>query len=271
MATKQRTISIGNGANEMARMVRVLVEDPGLGRFIPTVAFAAAAAAAIAPLVCADVGQVSFLLDEADTHIHLGVLVLSGVLARHLAFGQLGASELLGPGDIIRPWPRQSGRSSDFDIQWEVLAPVRLAVLDEGFVRRIAPWPEVHSALWDRGGERADAHALQAALRQTSRIEDRVLVALWHFAVRWGEVDAEGRRLDLSNVTGEVLGRIVGARRQSVSTALGKLADSGAIKRLPGRQVVIPSEPAQLQRIAPGRRSTDRPSRIADRGEDAAA
>lgn len=246
-------------------MVRVLEEDPELGRYVRAPAFAAASAAALAPLMRLGEGPVAFLIDEPDTREHLGLLLLGGVIARHGSFGQIGAVEFLGSGDLLRPWPRRSSSGREaLTVRWEVLAPARLAVLDRGFARRICAWPAIHSALLDRAARRSDAQALQAALGQAGRVEDRVLLALWHFAGRWGQTGPEGRSVRLTNITGEVLARFVGARRQSVSTALGRLTDSGQIKRQPHRTMLLPNEPPQLRKIQPGRRATDRPPRLRD-------
>jgi CRP/FNR family transcriptional regulator, cyclic AMP receptor protein len=243
-------------------MVRVLDEDPDLGGYLDGPALAAASAAAVAPLLHVSPGPVALLIDEPATHEHLGLLVLHGVIARHVSFGQIGAIEFLGPGDVFRPWPQLVGTRESMDIRWEALAPVRLAALDADFAHRVRPWPQIHSALLERAGRRPDALALQAALRQASSVEDRVLLALWHFAGAWGHVTPDGRSVQLTNITGEVLARFVGARRQSVSTALGRLADSGRISRRPDRSVLVLEQPSELERIQPGRRATDRQPRI---------
>lgn len=243
-------------------MARVLDVCPDLAGDLAGSALAAASAAAIAPLLHLETGLTAFVVDRAATDSHFGFLLLDGVMLRHVTFGHVGSTEFLGPGDVLRPWPRRGSRREIAEVRWEVLTPARLAVLDPDFAGRVRPWPQIHAGLLDRTGLRADSQALQASLRQAGRVEDRVLLALWHFAGRWGEVGAEGRTVSLANLTGEVLARFVGARRQSVSTALGKLSDSGALRRGPGRTVHIPNEPPELQEIQPGRRATDRPPRI---------
>lgn len=244
-------------------MLRVLDEDPDLGRFLSPAARAPAASAALAPLMTLDRGTASFLIDEADTHGHFGLLMLSGVLVRHVTFGSIGSNDFLGPGDLVPPWtgsargPREAAR-----VRWEALAPIRLAVLDREFASRIRAWPEIASALLGRAAQRSDSQALQAALQQAKRVEDRVLLALWHFAGRWGEIEPEGRVLSMPELTGEVLARFIGARRQSVSTALGKLIDIGAMQRLADHSILIPDQPPQLSALQPGRRATDRMPRL---------
>jgi hypothetical protein len=62
---------------------------------------------------------------------------------------------------------------------WETLTPSRLAVFDHEFATRLRPWPELVAALFDRYTERLAWHLLCAALRQTRRVDDRALIALW--------------------------------------------------------------------------------------------
>jgi CRP/FNR family transcriptional regulator, cyclic AMP receptor protein len=243
-------------------MVRVLDEDPDLGRYLSGRALELASSAAVAPLLRVAVGPTTFLIDESATHAHLGLLVLDGLIARHVSFGQIGANDFLGPGDLLRPWLNRGDSAEVMQVTWEALGPSRLAALDQDFANRTRAWPEIATALLDRAAERCDSQALQAALHQTRRVEDRVLLALWHFAGRWGQVGPEGRIVSLRNITRELLARFVGARRQSVSTAIGQLAAAGTIRRLPDGSLVLPREPPQLERMAPGRRATDRKPRV---------
>ncbi len=153
-------------------------------------------------------------------------------------------------------------------MRWEVLAPSRVAILDRDFALRIRPWPEIVSVLLDRGFNRADSLLLQAALRQAVRVEDRVLLALWHFADRWGEAADEGWKIRIPRLTGETLANIVGARRQTVSTALGQLADRRAISRGKDGLWILVQRPPQMDAIQVGRRASDETHLI---GEDPAS
>jgi CRP-like cAMP-binding protein len=205
----------------------------------------------------------SFGRYEQPDSRHLGLLVLNGLVVRHMIFGQLGTNELVGPRDLMRPWARRRDASEVAHIDHEALVPVRLAVLDRTFVDRVRAWPEITTVLLDRASDRSDSQSLQSALRQARRVEDRVLVALWHFAGRWGQIGSEGRVIALPNVTGEILGRFVGARRQAVSTAITSLVRTGAVTRRADGTLVIPREPPKLDAIEPGRRATDRKPRLA--------
>src|SRR4051794_39175136 len=74
----------------------------------------------------------------------LGLLMLSGVLCRRVGQSECYGAELIGPGDLMRPWDRVGEWSSiPVESSWLVLQPARLAILDNGFARRAAPFPEV--------------------------------------------------------------------------------------------------------------------------------
>lgn len=227
-------------------MVSVLEEDPELGRHLPPPARTAAAVAALAPVLMLDPGVHTLGIDTPPPRAHLGYLVLDGLVTVHVRFGSIWSTEFLGPTDVLRPWA-MSTRVEVAYASWETLTATRLAALDREFAMRIRAWPEVAAALFDRYTERLASQLLQSALRKARRVEDRIWVALWHFAGRWGRVTPEGPVVDLPKVTGEILADIVGARRQSVSTALSALTDRGAIRRQPDGSWLIMEKPPQLE------------------------
>ena len=187
--TRSTPTSAGPAANAEAEpMIRVLDADPELGRHLTPQALPVARAAAVAPLVTLSPGPTSFLIEDSARHAHFGLLVLEGLIGVHLSFGQIGTTDFLGPGDLLRPWVDRGGAVELALVSIEVLAPAELAALDADFASRIRPWPELAGALLDRAAQRSDAQALRAALYQAKRVEDRVFVALWHFAGRWGQV-----------------------------------------------------------------------------------
>ena len=81
---------------------------------------------------------------------HLGVLVLDGVLCREVAVATSCCAELVGPGDLLRPWDGDGGPGGlvSCDISWQVLEEARLAVLDRSFVTAAARWPALTPASW---------------------------------------------------------------------------------------------------------------------------
>jgi CRP-like cAMP-binding protein len=236
--------------------VNVLDEDPGLGESLTPEALERARSQAEAPLLTLPSGRWNYVGDAATMRGHLGLLVLDGLLARHVLIGSLGSTEFLGSGDLLRPWSADSGTLAQAAIHWEVLAETRLAVLDHDFAMHMRPWPEIAAALLDRADQRARSLAFQLALRQAVRVEDRVLVALRHLADRWGRVGPQGTTLALPRTSGAVLARIVGARRQSVSAALTSLRRQELIDRRRDGTWVLREYP-KVDALTPGRRASD--------------
>lgn len=182
-----------------------------------------------------------------------GLFVLDGVLSRGVLIQGRRSAELLGPGDILRPAASDELDSSvDFEISWDVLEPARIALLDHEFASNVAPWPEITGAVMDRMMRRAHALAFHLAVSHLKLVEMRLLVVLWYYADRWGRVTPGGVLLPL-RMTHGLLARIVGARRPSVSTALGKLQDRGLVERTPnGHWLLLGGPPRELEELAGG-------------------
>jgi len=69
---------------------------------------------------------------------------------------------------------------------------------------------------------------LSVAIALEPRLERRLILKLRQLAERWGKVTPEGVRLDL-RVTHQELGDMIGAARESITVALGRLQDQGEI------------------------------------------
>lgn len=78
---------------------------------------------------------------------------------------------------------------------------------------------------------------LSTAIALEPRLERRLVLKLRQLAERWGRVTPEGVRLDL-RVTHQELADMVGAARESVTVAFGKLQEQGEIE-LRRRTVII--------------------------------
>ena len=122
------------------------------------------------------------------------------------------------------------------DFAWDtLLSPSSFAVLDRRFAAELARWPEVTAALFDRLSERSLRLATTQAISQLTRVDRRLKALLWHLAERWGRVSGDGVVVPLA-LTHRILGQLVGARRPTVSTALGELAERGELTRRVARQ-----------------------------------
>jgi CRP/FNR family transcriptional regulator, cyclic AMP receptor protein len=109
-----------------------------------------------------------------------------------------------------------------------VLEPTRIAVLDRRTSEVVCRYPEVMTAVVARTVARAHALALSLAVTCITGVKVRLLVLLWHLADRWGKVTPSGVDVPL-RLTHETLGKLVGARRPSVSTAIGELQRAGLL------------------------------------------
>jgi CRP/FNR family cyclic AMP-dependent transcriptional regulator len=161
----------------------------------------------------------------------IGLLVLRGLLIRRVEVSGGFGAELLGEGDLLRPWhvvdspptfPQTAG--------WRVLEPTRMAVLDLEVARRFARHPELTGRLVARALDRSRRLAISMAIVQQARVHIRVHMLFWHLADRWGYVRPEGTVLPL-RLTHDVLADLVAARRPTVSTALARLARNELVRR----------------------------------------
>jgi CRP/FNR family transcriptional regulator, cyclic AMP receptor protein len=161
----------------------------------------------------------------------LGLLVLEGVVTRDIVFAGRTTTELLGSGDVLRPWEDDVQFDPlPFGVGWHVHEPTRVAVLDGRVALASARWPVLAGALSRRHVRRARSLAFQLAIAQLPRVDDRLLVLLWALAERWGRVSPQGVRLPLA-LPHRTLATLVGARRPSVTTALSGLARDGLVER----------------------------------------
>lgn len=179
----------------------------------------------------------------------LGLLVVEGFLSRRTAFAGETVGEIVGPGDVLRPWDHDGEYPvRGIATSWQALAPTRIALLDDGFAARLAPWATLTAATLARIGRRARWSALRLLISQIPGVEIRVLYLLWHLAERWGQT-VDGRLRVPIPLTHEQIGEVIGAQRPSVSHAVGRLRAEG-VRRLPAEGWEIPGDtPQALERM----------------------
>lgn len=179
---------------------------------------------------------------------HRGFLIVDGLLSRTVDVLGRRCVELVGHGDVMRPWRwDDEGSHVRAEIGWTVLEPSRLAVLDHELVLRMVPWPQLGLELFNRGTRRAHHLAVALAIAHHQRVDDRLLLTLWHLAERWGRVHTDGIVVPLP-LRHQRLADLVGAQRQSVTTAMGALTRSGSIsRRQDGNWVLHGDPPAELR------------------------
>jgi hypothetical protein len=214
--------------------VRVAEQDPGLlGALTGTLADAACHRL-VARTLWLEPGAWEPLSVDLPRQFNgwLGMLVLDGLLVRQVEVGGLRCCELLGPGDLLRPWDEDDGGDTlESRAAWRVLEPTRLALLDGGFARRACRWPTVTAELMHRTLQRSRSLSILLALTQARRADVRLRTLFAHLADRWGRVTPAGIVVPLQ-LTHSVIAQLTGLRRPSVSISLGELERTGEIVRL---------------------------------------
>ncbi len=214
--------------------IRVLDEDPDLAAALAPEELQPATDAALARSYGIRTGTWQPSQEEPPGGSTVGLLMLDGLMIRALELGDRSSCELLGAGDLLRPWQRDSEEGLlPHAVRWRVLEPIRVALLDGDFAAATAPWPQLSAALIGRALRRARWQGVFAAISHVTRVEHRLLLAFWYFAERWARVRADGLLVRLP-LTHEQLGALIGARRPSVTTALSGLAAQGLL--VPGRR-----------------------------------
>jgi CRP/FNR family cyclic AMP-dependent transcriptional regulator len=174
-----------------------------------------------------------------------GLLVSEGLLAREVRLGERTSTSLYGPGDIL---DLRSDDGSSLATGARVVCPefAVVAVLDDRVLVAMREWPRMIArlfALTMRQLERAD---INAAIGRLERVEDRLLGLFWLLADRWGRRVPDGIAIN-QPLTHEAIGRLIGARRPTVSLGLRALSEQGWLKRGPeGAWLLSPSSLSRL-------------------------
>ena len=157
------------------------------------------------------------------------LMVCDGLVVRELELAERPTADLLGPGDLVAlgsPAERLliTGES------WQVGKRATVAILDDRLLPALHAWPLLSARLIARVARQAARAAEQRAISQLPRVELRLRALMWHLAERWGRVGSTGVVVPIE-ITHGALGRLVGARRPTVSLALAELARDGAMVR----------------------------------------
>jgi CRP/FNR family cyclic AMP-dependent transcriptional regulator len=239
-----------------AHLVRLIDEDPELFANLPGDGRADARARAVAPAFSLGRGPWDRDLEGiCDEDRCLGLLVVEGLLVHSIVVASEPRSEVLGPGDVLRPWDEDGTVASvQFRSEWEVVVPTRLAVLDARVLAFAARWPQFTLAVVGRAVRRSHWLTLQLAINDLRRVDDRLLLFLWHLADRWGRVRPDGVLVPLP-VTHDVLAQLVCAQRPTVTSAVRRLTEAGRLRRRRDRTWLLspdtqPPAPPAVRRLA---------------------
>src|SRR4051812_2669760 len=237
----------------MVRRARLLELDPDLAEGLDPAREALARDHLVVRLARVEAGRWTPRVNELGASGGVGLLIVEGLAIRRVALGHRAAAELLGSCDIMRPWEDDGEHAAyPFSASFRVLESLELAVLDAAFMRRLLYFPEIVSELMGRVMRRSRRVVGYLVISQLTSVDTRLHVALWHMADRFGRVRPDGVIVPL-NLTHETLGLIVGARRPSVTAAMGRLVEQGLVEPAVGAGWLLKGEPPE--KIAVARRA----------------
>ena len=169
--------------------------------------------------------------------------MLDGLLVHSVVVVHEPRSEIVGPGDVLRPWQQQSEIASvPFASDWLVVHTARVAILDNRFLAFAGRWPKLLSAIVERTVRRSHWLALQLAITDLRRVDDRLMLFFWHLADRWGRVGPDGVAVPLP-VTHDIIPQLVCAQRPTVTSALKRLTSEGKLRRRPDKTWLLAPDP----------------------------
>jgi CRP-like cAMP-binding protein len=230
----------------MPGVSQVLVDDPDLAGPLAGDRLAAAEREIVARTTELDTGPWSPPEAIDGVRHGVGLLILEGLVVRRVGVAGRFGAELLGEGDLLRPWQREDSISTlPRTGKWRVLQPTRIAVLDAEFAIRLTRYPEVVSELVGRALRRSRHIAVNVAIIHQPRIDVRLQMLFWELADRWGTVRNDGVHVPLA-LTHSMLADLVAARRPTVTKALGDLAERGAVSWTGEAWLLAGVPPAEL-------------------------
>jgi CRP/FNR family cyclic AMP-dependent transcriptional regulator len=207
--------------------VRLLEIEPDIARFLPAHQQAEAERLTV-PALDLERGTVDIEAVLAEAGAFAGV-VLDGMLLHRLRVGDQPASRLLGPGDIVSLRGAQHTMLLA-DSSYRAAADTRLALLGDEVLIAGDRWPRLVVGIQSFLAQQSERLAAQFVICQLPRVDQRLLALMWLLAESWGQVTSLGTALPL-NLTHDLLGELIGARRSTVTLALGELSDRGAVVR----------------------------------------
>jgi hypothetical protein len=212
--------------------VRVFDEDPDLLEGLDPAATELLRRRATVPKLWIEPGPWEPPTDGERLRKCFGLLVLDGLMTRSLHLDGRECPELVGAGDLLRPWTTdEEGGSVGSGVSWTALERTTVALLDERFAAAVSSWPTIMCQLLTRTLQQSRTLAFHLAIVHVRHAETRLHLLLWHLADRWGRVTPQGVHLPLA-LTHERLAHLVCMRRPTASTALESRCRAGELRRM---------------------------------------
>jgi CRP/FNR family cyclic AMP-dependent transcriptional regulator len=168
----------------------------------------------------------------------VAALLIDGLLLRDGNVAGRPHLQLYGPGDLI------DGRDlAESTAEWQILETTCLAVLGPRVALAAREYPPLVSAFARRFFDGQRERDAMLTIRSLPAAEERLAALLDHLARRWGRVTPAGLVVRLP-LTHSVLGRLIGARRPTVSLGIRQLIEDDRLRRLPGGDWLLPTDAA---------------------------
>jgi CRP/FNR family transcriptional regulator, cyclic AMP receptor protein len=222
----------------------LLDADSDLGRGIPTADLDVARRHLRVPALTVPAGPLPPGVAAAASRTP-GLLVLDGFVALSTGLCDRGSLQIFGAGDVLLV-DAGADRLVPTQQTWHAQTTSTLAVLEERFLAATRRWPSLALRVQERLAAQAGFGACHLALSQLPRVEQRVLAFMWHLAERWGRMSPDGVIVPIA-LKHSTLGLLVGARRPTVTLALGELSEAGQLRRrADGFWLLAPESRAEL-------------------------
>jgi CRP-like cAMP-binding protein len=220
------------GVDGVGTRVRLLDVEPDLAAGLNGAELEAVRSSLVVPLFAVRQNTAPPHLLPTDA---IATIVVDGLLVCERETYGRPAAQVFGPGDMVDPEQLRDGAAA-----WRALTDAEIVVLGERYVQTGRRCPQLLRTLAARLLQGCDELQLRAAIVAMPRVEDRLLAMLASFATRWGHITPQGLTLDLP-VTHLLLGRLVGARRPTISLALATLREQHLLAREDGGPWILPA------------------------------
>jgi CRP/FNR family cyclic AMP-dependent transcriptional regulator len=150
----------------------VLREDPELARAISPGRRALAEETCTASAL--NVRRGRWNQPAGDLPDGVALLVLDGLLLRSVAVEGRSGAELLGTGDVVRPWRDGGDAKLRRATAWRALQITCLAVLDDHAVERMADYPEIIRGLLERSLDHSRRLVVNMAIVHQPKVDIRL-------------------------------------------------------------------------------------------------
>ena len=150
-------------------------------------------------------------------------LVVDGLMTRECLLAGTLNVEIVGPGDVVDAWSAKL-TMMPLEVRWTALTTLTVAVLERHFLAAVRRWPILALRLFERAAEQNARASTHAAINAIRNVEQRILAMLWHLASLYGKVRPDGVLVPM-RLSHEAIGRMIGARRPTVTLAMKALTD----------------------------------------------